>query len=262
MSVVAKALELLNLFSASCPEMGLSQICRTVGRDKATTYRHLAALQNAGFIEQNPTTKAYRIGPAVLHLAQLREDSVPRQAGAQDALAELSDETGETAHVSVLSGTTLHTLAECESTRHSIRAVIDIKTLPLHATASGICAVAFGPADLLQAATDNLVPYTPHTPATKAGLIDLVEAARKTGFGSSDRGLEDNIHGLAAPVFDQNYRLAGSVAVASVANRTAPGAIISIKQGLVKASRKISHNWGGRVPDQVEAIWTVSLAHS
>ncbi|WP_405108304.1 helix-turn-helix domain-containing protein [Phaeobacter sp. BS52] len=121
MSSATKTLALLSHFSADRPEIGLSQLCRIAGRDKATTYRHLQALETAGFVEQNPTTKHYRLGPAVLQLAQVREATVPRKLGAQLPLSQLADVTGETAHVSVVSGSTLYALASCRiaSSRHT-----------------------------------------------------------------------------------------------------------------------------------------------
>jgi hypothetical protein len=90
MSSVIKALDLLSHFSASQPEIGLSQLCRIAKRDKATTYRHLQALEVTGFIEQNSATKHYRLGPAVLQLAEIREATVPRKSSAEDPLFDLA----------------------------------------------------------------------------------------------------------------------------------------------------------------------------
>ncbi len=259
MSVVAKALALLNHFSVDCPEIGLSDLCRAAKRDKATTYRHLTALQDLGFVEQNPRTKSYRIGPAVLHLADLREATVPRRSGALAPLQTLADAIGETAHVSVLSGYTLHALAFCESNLHSTRAVIDLQTLPLHATASGLCVLAFGPPELMPVATAGLAAFTSHTAATEEQLQVLVDAAATQVFAISDRGLEADIHGLAVPVFDHTGQVAGSVAVASVSSRITPARIQETKHQLVKASQDITHNWGGRVPPKVQALWDATL---
>ena len=50
------------------PELGLSKLCRLANRDKATTYRHLKVLEDAGFLEQSPLSKQYRLGPALLIL--------------------------------------------------------------------------------------------------------------------------------------------------------------------------------------------------
>lgn len=255
MSSATKTLALLSHFSADRPEIGLSQLCRIAGRDKATTYRHLQALELAGFIEQNPTTKHYRLGPAILQLAQVREATVPRKLGAQLPLSQLADVTGETAHVSVVSGTTLYALASCESPRHGTRAIIDITTFPLHATASGLCALAFGPDAMLDAALSQMDRFTPHTATTAAALHDLITDARATGFGCSDRSFEAEIHSLSAPLYDQTGLFAGAVSVASVATRVSPEQEQLIKTELIRASREITRNWGGQLPVNVTSAW-------
>lgn len=258
MSSVSKALSLLSHFTTARPEIGLSQLCRMAGRDKATTYRHLQALEISGFIEQNPVTKHYRLGPAVMQLARIRETTVPREEGAKPALIALADATGETAHATVLSGTTLYGLCECDSPHHATRAVIDINVFPLHATASGLCSLAFGGEDLFQAAVANLDGYTDATPTTEADLMALVEATRETGFGWANQSYEAEIQGLAAPVFDHTGHLAGAVAVASVASRYTTDLDNIIKSELITAAREITRNWGGTIPASVEAAWANS----
>ena len=262
MSSTTKTLALLAHFTPALPEIGLTQLCRLANRDKATTYRHLQTLEEAGFVEQNPTTKRYRLGPIVLQLAQTREVTVPRKAGAEPALLALSTATSETAHVSILSGTTLYALASCESPKHSTRAIIDLRTLPLHATASGLCTLAFGPPALMDAALANMESFTANTAQTSEELHHNVQSARDTGFGRSNRCLEDEIYGLSVPIFDQTGQLAGAVSVASVATRFTPESEYCIQRNLILASRQITYNWGGRVPTNIEAIWANSLNHS
>ncbi|HID67856.1 MAG TPA: IclR family transcriptional regulator [Roseibacterium sp.] len=261
MSSAAKTLKLLAHFSVEQPEIGLSQLCRLAGRDKATTYRHLQALEETGLVEQNLLTKRYRLGPAVLQLAQTREVTVPRKAGAGAALQALADATGETAHVSILSGTTLYSLDYIESLQHSTRVIIDLPTFPLHATASGLCALAFGPLDLMEFAVANLTKFTPHTATSAQSLEAQVQRARDTGFGRSRGTLEDDVNSLSAPVFDQTGFFAGTVTVACVATRLTPDLDRTIQTNLVAASRQISRNWGGSIPPEVEACWSDALSN-
>ncbi|MFK7835967.1 MAG: IclR family transcriptional regulator [Sulfitobacter sp.] len=262
MSSATKSLELLSYFSATRPEIGLSQLYRLAKRDKATTYRHLQALEGVGFVEQNPQTKGYRLGPALLHLAQIRETTVPRKDGAQAALRTLADVTGETAHVSVLSGTTLYSLMSCASQQHATRAVIDITTHPLHATASGVCTLAFGPEVLFELALKTLDGFTANTPTSPQALAATVEKVRQTGFGVAEKTFEDEIYGISAPIFDQTGSLAGTISVASVASRFTQQLETVIKTNLIRASREITHNWGGTVPARVQAAWVISLSQS
>ncbi|MGY3439712.1 MULTISPECIES: IclR family transcriptional regulator [unclassified Marinovum] len=260
MSSASKALQLLSLFSTARPEIGLSEMCKLAKRDKATTYRHLQVLEDAGFVEQNSATRQYRLGPALLQLGRMREATVPRETGARTAVNTLADKTGETAHVSVLSGTTLFALMSCESPKHSTRAIIDVPTFPLHATASGFCTLAFGPPELFDAACENLERYTDKTPTTPAILRTIIDNACETGFGRSDGRFESEIHSLAAPVFDQSGEPCGAVSVASVASRTTPDLERIVKTELITASRDITKSWGGVIPAAIEQAWSSAIA--
>ncbi len=262
MSTAEKTLDLLGHFSAARPEIGLSQFCNLANRGKATTYRHLQALEEKGFVEKNPLTKQYRLGPALLPLAQLREVTVPRKDGVIAPLKELAEATGETAHVSILSGTTLYSLEAVESTKHSTRAIVDLPTQPLHATASGLCALAFGPHGLTDLARKNMSAFTPLTLTTEQDLDAAIQQIRATGFGFADRSLDDEVCGRSAPIFDQTGLLAGTVSVACSATRFTAEAERNIKQNLVLASRRISFNWGGTVPADLEDLWSKTLSQS
>lgn len=262
MSSASKTLELLEHFSPERPEIGLSQMCKLASRDKATTYRYLQSLETVGFVEQSPTTKHYRLGPALLQLAQTRETTVPRKAAAEKQLHDLAAATGESTHISVLSGNTLYKLMAVESPRHSIRVIVDIQTFPLHATASGLCALAFGPERLSDFAKLNLTAFTPNTivdvDALKASIADTFEC----GFGRAAGSMETDVFSLAAPVFDQTGLFAGAISVASVAARFIPDLERLIKEQLIVASREVTRNWGGIVPANVEQAWTKTMAQT
>ncbi|MFK7856347.1 MAG: IclR family transcriptional regulator [Granulosicoccus sp.] len=262
MSSTVKTFELLGFFSQLRPEIGLSELCRLAKRDKATTHRHLQYLEEVGLVEQNIVTREYRLGPAILQLAQTREVTVPRKLGAQRALKKLVDATGETAHVSVLSRSTLYTLAFHESTKHSIRVVIDVPTLPLHATASGLSVLAFGDSDLMSMAAKKLKPFTKQTAITRRKLEKAVNDARASGFGRANRTFEDEVYSLAVPLFDQTGKVAGALSVASVASRLSEQADLEIRQQLMKAGREISRNWGGSISESVETCWAKALANA
>lgn len=260
MSSAAKTLELLAYFTTARPEIGLSALCRLAGRDKATTYRHLQALEEVGFVEQNPASKMYRLGPAVLQLAQTREATVPRKAAAEAALARLAEASGETSHVTVLSGDTVYALASRESQTHATRVIIDVSIFPLHATASGHCALAFGPAALMEQVTGELEIFTPHTPRTAQQVAEAVAVVRNTGFARSDRHYGEDTYSISAPIFDHTGLFAGAVSVACVATRVTPDLAAHVQENLITAARDITRNWGGTLPHTVEAAWARTLS--
>jgi len=260
MSTIERAMALLDFFAADRPEIGLSELRALAGRDKATTYRHLCALESAGLVEQNPVTRRYRIGPAVLRLAHLRELATPRRASVLQALPGLAEATGETAHASILEGSELRTLDYYASKQHSTRVVISDEVLPLHATGSGLAVLAFGPPALLNAARRRLRRFTDHTAADAATLDAALAAARGSGFGVSHQGYEAGVHGVAVPLFDDRGGVAGALAVACVVARVTAELETRIRRELVAAARVITASWGGRIPQALEQAWAQSAA--
>lgn len=259
MSTVSKAIDLLNWFSAERAEIGLAELQRLSGHDKATTYRYLSSLEASGLLEQNDDSRAYRIGPAVLRLAHIREVTVPRREGVRLVLPRLADATGETAHASVLQGASLVTLEAHSSARHSARVVIGESALPLHATASGIAVLAYAESSFKTAALKNLVRYTEFTHTTIEQIQADIQNVMEAGFGLSDQGYERGVFGVAAPLFDSTDRVAGAVAVASVSSRVDTVSTRLIKTELIGAAREITHSWGGVVPKTLNELWSDTL---
>ena len=125
MGTVTKALSLLAFFNHERAEIGLSEFTRLSGMNKATVYRMLTELLNQGFVEQTGHDRAYRLGPEVLRLAALREAAVPMLTVSRGILDQVSDQTGETAHVSLRQGDRLTSLAYVYSPRHATKVTMD-----------------------------------------------------------------------------------------------------------------------------------------
>ena len=53
----------MNYFSLQQPEIGLSDLARLAGMNKATVYRHMSELAAQGFVEQTQSGRTYRLGP-------------------------------------------------------------------------------------------------------------------------------------------------------------------------------------------------------
>lgn len=198
MTTVAKALDLLDLFGHATPRLGLSEAARLSGLNKATCHRLLGDLTAAGLLEQVGPAREYRLGPAVLRLAALREATVPMLAAARPDLERLAEATGETAHVSLLVGTRLKAVDHAYSSRHSMRVMMsDTDELPLHATASGLAVLAAAPPDRRLAwLVPPLAALTPLTETDPARVILRADETRARGHAESLGGFQADVHSL------------------------------------------------------------------
>jgi IclR family transcriptional regulator, acetate operon repressor len=247
MQTVDKAMTLLGLFGQSQPELGLSELGRMAGFDKAATRRFLVALAKHGFIEQNQDNRKYRLGSAFLHFARIREATLPLTSIVQPILNELAASTGETAHASILSGHTLATIAVAEPQR-ATRASVDLsEPLPLYATASGLACLAFGPNILFEKYLKQVQfkRIAEKTLTSKKALKEKVSETFERGFSRADRSFEGDIIGTAAPVFDQSGAAFGAIAIAAVASRFDAAKERSIVRKVLEAALAVSHATGG-----------------
>lgn len=250
MGTVAKALSLLDHFSRARPEIGLSDLARLSGLNKATTYRLLGELQEGGFVEQAGSSRDYRLGPAVLRLAALREAAVPLRDMAARALQSLSDVTHETAHLSLLQGDRLSMLAYAYSPRHGTRVTMeDAQILAFHATSSGLAVLAFSPPAMVEPILQGpLAKRTDDTLTDPAAIRAALDEVRRTGIAESVGGFEKDVHSHAMPLFDAQARVIGAMAVAAPVARMIPDLKALIRRELRQHATGLTRALGGFLP--------------
>lgn len=256
MKTVDKALSLLDYFTVSAPEHGLSDMARLAGLEKATTLRLLTSLAAHGIVEQHPISKKYRLGKSLLRLARVREASFPVTSIVQPVLERLAAATGETAHASLANGSALISIGIAEPQR-STRAVVDpSEVLPYHATASGLAFLAYAdPEEVERIVSRNAFSrHTDFTITSADALIDEVRTTRARGYAISERSFESEVTGIAAPIFDWSGKPNGAISVASVASRLDKTTRLLIAGEVIRAAIDVTRAMGAEPdPDLIKA---------
>lgn len=257
MGTVSKALELLDLFRRDRPLIGLSEMARLAGLNKATCHRLLVELCEHGLVEQVGAAREYRLGPALLRLASLREAQVPTREAAMPILQALAQATGETAHLSLMVSGGLRSLAFAYSTAHATRVTLeDTDELPFHATSSGLAVLAFLPEAQAGAILAGPLPaLTLRTLTDPGALRDRLAKVRLNGFAESAGGYESDVVSVAVPLFGADGTVTGALAVAALAARMTPARSPQIRAALVRAGSEITRLWGGGLPPALQTLW-------
>lgn len=260
MGTTTKALQLLDYFTAAEPSIGLSTLTRLSGHDKATVFRLLSELRSMGFVEQSAATKLFRLGPAVIRLANVREQTFPIRAATQERLAILVEAVRETAHVTQLQGLHLSPVHKLNSQHHATHARIDpSQILPLHATASGCAVLAFSDDDLLdRVLAEHLPALTAGTRTDADGLRAKVLAARASGFGYSSGEFETETSSVAVPYFGSDGACLGAISVVGPSARMTDQLKQTIRFNLKPASLAITTACGGHIPATLLRAWAKS----
>ncbi|MBL4766829.1 MAG: IclR family transcriptional regulator [Rhodobacteraceae bacterium] len=250
MGTVAKALSLLSQFSLSRPEIGLSDMARLSGMNKATVFRLLSELETGGLIEQIGPTRAYRLGSGLLRLATLRDAAVPLRSIAGSVLDELCATTHETVHMSLLQGQHLNALAHRYSSTHATRVTMeDAAELSFHATSSGLAVLAFSDPGFVDTVLSSpLRTFTKDTRTDSAQIRATLDSIRQTGIAESIGGFEVDVHSHAAPVFGPNRHPIGALAVAAPVSRMTGRAPASIQRQVATQAQELTKQIGGFCP--------------
>ncbi len=256
MGTITKALDLLTFFSRARPEIGLGEFVRLTGRDKATVHRHLSELAQNGFLEQAGGTRAYRLGPALLRLTTVREATVPTRSVVLPIVEDLADRAGELVHFTLLQAEKLFPVCHADPARHGTQVHFDeAEDLPFHATASGLAALAFGPAYLREKILSEPLPtHTDRTLTDPAALVATISDVARTGVAVSERAFDREVTSRAVPVFGPDGLAAGALAIAMPATRMSDAREEEVRALLRSGMIRITQALGGVIPEDHPAL--------
>ncbi|WP_292025779.1 IclR family transcriptional regulator [Maritimibacter sp. UBA3975] len=252
MGTITKALELLDFFSKSRAEIGLGDFVKLTGRDKATVHRHLVELMQNGWLEQDPTTRAYRLGPAILRLSAVREATYPTRALIRPVVHRLSEDVGELVHASLLQGDQLSPIYFADPRRHGVQVHFNLsELLPLHATSSGLAVLAFSSDDLRTRILNGaMTAYTDQTVTDPDTLRALIDETRRTGLASSANAFDPEVASQGTAIFGSGDRPVGALSVSVPSVRATPDHLATIRGPLIQAARDITRSLGGTYPPE------------
>src|SRR4249919_2859687 len=204
-----RGLAILSSFSPARPLLGISELARTVDLTRSTAHRYVATLAELRYLEQDPVTRKYRLGPRVLDLGFSAINSMELRAIAAPHLQQLSDSTGHTVNMGVLDGVDIVYIERCRSSQVGQREIdLDLHVgsrLPAYCTSLGKVLLAFLPpeeqAELI--GRMQLVDRGPNTITTKAGLVAELKRVRQRGVALNNEELAYGLRSMAVPVRSQ-----------------------------------------------------------
>ena len=243
------SLRLLEFLALSTEPVGLSELARQFQASKATLHRHLQTLAHHGFVRQDAATMRYSAGIKLFVLGERLRERFDVLAVARPELARLRDETKHAATLSALVDEQVVILELIQGQSFVNLATQPGTVLPLHASAHGKVALAFGPADLLaRCLARPLKAWTPHTVCTRVGLERAVAQVRSRGWATSPNQVLPGINGLAAPIFSHSGAYAGAIAVAGTVQTVPSSPSADLVKAVCHAAAQVSRHLGYRAP--------------
>lgn len=246
---VLRAVALLKAFTPERPERGLADLARSVGLNKTTAYRLLAALEGERMVERGRNGEAYRLGPELVALGGRAQGSNELREASRAVLASLAQETRETATLEVLVGGDTLILEEAMGS-YVVGSIPSIGTRwPAHATSTGKTILAFLPEEERNRALPRVLPaITPRTLSDRGALDRDLARVRERGYALSQEELEPGFVALGAPVYSADGRVAAAISVGGPRVRLTPETVSAIARRLPGAAARVSERLGFHVP--------------
>lgn len=251
-----RGLQILSSFTESRPVLGIADVARSVGLNKSTTYRYVATLAKLGYVQQDPETKKYSLGPRVIDLgfAAINSMEITRVAG--QYLQALSDETGYTVSMAVLDGPDIVYIDRRRSGRASNFAMgLNLHVgsrLPAYCTSMGKVLLAYREPAALRALLDStdLARRGPKTITAREQLMSALARIRREGIAVNDEELAAGLRSVAAPVRDRTGTVIAAVNIAihlTVWNAAVESVVRRLEGPLRHAVAEISNRLGYRL---------------
>ena len=246
---VSHALDILESFTKTDDELGVTELSKRLGLHKNNVFRLLATLEHRGYIEQNRETESYRLGPKTLQLGSIFIEQRECRRQARPILEDLMASTGETAVVAVLRATKVIYMDSVETDR-TVRAVSRVGAmLPAHCTAVGKAHLSFvSPAEIERLYPENELPVvTPRTLRTRDALLNELKGARERGYAVENEECDLDVRSIAAPVRDFSKNVIAAVGIVAPANRLgddrldAGGVAAKVQEAAMALSLKLGY---------------------
>lgn len=251
---VGKALDVLDMVASHGQPVRFSDLLTQSAYPKATLYRLLQTLTHQGMLTLDPDTGTYALGVRLVRLAHAAWAQSSLAPIARPYLDELARETGETIHLAQMDlGQVLYV-----DKRNAAKPVEMFaqagKVGPAYCTGVGKAMLAYLPPEPLEAALarQSFHRFTPHTLASRAALLEELQAIRKRGHAWDREEHEAGIICCAVPILSRSGRVMGALSVTSTTARTTLEALGAQAPMIKDIAAKIAaeaESW--RFPEQV-----------
>lgn len=237
---VDRALAVLEALAGAPAPVGVSEIAHRTELSVSTAHRLVRTLLKAGFVDQDPVTDRYQLGPALVPLGRSAEARLGL-AHALPVLDDLARATGESVNLGQRLGNEVLVVLQVASSQ-SLRFDQRPGTrVPMHTSAMGKCLLAWDtePDDAVDRLGD-LAGLTERTITDRARLASELHDVRARGWAINDEERVAGVRALAVPVHDGAGHPIAAIAVQGPTVRLVPAHYDDVVRELHAAAARLT----------------------
>lgn len=243
---LVKGIRVLELL-AGTRSLGVSEVARLLGMNRASSHRFLSTLREIGYVERQSDGK-YRLSLKVLEVGMKALNRFEIRKAAQPYMQELSLCSKETINLGFWDGLEVIHLEKIHS-REVLRMDSAIGTkAPAYCTALGKAILANLPGEEISAYLDSIemTKLAPNTITNKNQLLKELNITRTRCYSIDNEELAIGLRCIAGAVFDHTGYPAYAMSVAGPTVRLTLEKIDELKNAVLSACRKLSEYLGNR----------------
>jgi DNA-binding IclR family transcriptional regulator len=209
-----RALAVLELLAETGPA-SLATIANRLGLNKSTTHRFVTTLVHAGYVQQTPDTRAYRLTTKLVGVASAILDQIEVGKEVAPVLEETARLTAQTVHLAILEQFDVVYIAKVEGGQSVVMATRVGGRSMLHSTALGKALLAAQPEAVWEryVSGHGLTRRTQQTITTPSEFYAELRKIRAEGVSHDVGENEDGIRCVAAPVRDHTGDVVAAMSV-------------------------------------------------
>jgi DNA-binding IclR family transcriptional regulator len=253
--ILDKALRVLMLFGPEQPEWGVTAVAQEVDMPKSTVHRILRVLQQHGFLSQDPDTRRFRLGLAVLELGRRAHEGLELRRIALPIMERIAALSGETVLLQVVGPEGDRAVCvERVQQRQGLRLILEVgATAPLYAGCSSKVLLAYMPEEAIdRVLSAPLTPLTPRTPTSPEKVRADLERIRRDGYAISFEETDIGVAGVSVPIRDHLDRVVAGLSISGPITRvnqdTMSGVIAIALDGAKQIAERLGHDPARRQP--------------
>lgn len=244
-----KGFSIISLLSKHGAPLKLEELVKLSGVKKTSCFRILQTLTRAGFAARDMDTSGYFIGPQMISIGLAALGNRGVRELALPFMKEISQKTGETVNLAILSGSDVIFVERLQSA-HIIETTLHVGyRLSAHLSSMGKAILAHLPEAELNLVLKQLrfKKKTETSIATVAALKKELKKVRELGFAVNDEELEQGLFAIAAPLIDHTGTAVAAINISfPLMRHSREEAMRIFRPMIINAGREISALMGCR----------------
>lgn len=242
----AKLMSVLECFSTRDRLLTVTEIAARTGLPRSTAHRAILSLKEIGFLDQDGSREAYRLGLKLFQLGVTVLHNMDLQTEARPLVESLGSLVGENIHLCVFDGERMVFVERAAGGRTGAHnATITMELSPCYCTGVGKATLAFqDEAALARVIQAGLTRFTAATLTDPAALMAALAEIRERGYSLDLGEHKSNVHCVAAPIRAANGRVIAAISASGEADRMPPERLHKIAPYVVSHAGAISRRLG------------------